>query len=256
MTDKCFDKLFWDAAVDLGDAIVLNGAVRYWAQICDKLYYPAKGEYFDTLTCLYQDEPNIEVWRFFEDIQHEIFLVSNPMPRLRVPKLKTTHVHRVNCSPEKIHVNWPQQIYENINVPFHIRYDYFKLPKHIPGQFELFDRLTQGQTEYALVHRRSGTNPNPLPILLTPEIGSNIQNLLIIEIAPGLTNNLLDFVKLIRHAREIHCIASSFFNLVDSMLDQTQAQCFFHDARANSMMQVNSRYNNHRWKCIDYGFRA
>lgn len=252
---KPFEKLFWDNAVGLGDAIVLNGAIRHWAELCEILYYPARAAYFDTLNCLYQDVANVEVWRFFDDSQHDVFILSNNIPRIRVPPLITTRLHRINCEEEYIHINWPQQVYESINVPFHMRYTNFKLPNYIPGEFELYDRLTEGTRNYALVHRRSGTNAAGIDLNYDPYHGTNIQNLKVIEIQEGQTSNLLNYMKLIRNAKEIHCIASSFFNLVDSVCKDIPARCFFHDARKNSIMQVNSRWNDHRWTIIDYSTR-
>lgn len=256
MTIKLFDKLFFDSSVGLGDAFVMNGIVRHFASNCNKLYYPARGEFFETLKCLYQDEPNIEVWRFYSNEQEDFFVANNNLPRLRSPALVTSEIHRVGCKPERIQIHWPQQIYENFDIPFSYRYKNFKLPKDIPGQEELYNKLTEGETEYALVALHASDHPNGIPVDV--EGIRQLQGkdpIKIIKIVAGQTENMLSYKLLIEKATEIHCIPSSFFNLVDSMVTDISAKCYFHDIRLNSLMKVNSRWNEHRWDIINYDIR-
>ena len=74
----------------------------------------------------------------------------------------------------------------------------------------------------------------------------------IIQIQTGHTPNLLDYMQLIRHAQEIHCIPSAFHCLVDSVIPQTNAALFYHDVKVNTLMHVNSRWNAWRWNVVYY----
>ena len=251
-----FDKLFFDSAVGLGDAFVMNGIVHHYARMCETLYYPARGEFFETLTCLYQDHPNIEVWRFYGSEQQDTFIETNNIHRINSFPLITSEIHRVGCELERIHVHWPQQVYENWDIPFKMRYLDFHMPKEISGSEELYERLTEGETEYALVHRYASDHPDGLPVNI-PNFRKlqNLPDMKIIEVKNGQAENMLQYKKLIENATEIHCIPSSFFNLVDSMIINIKADAFFHDIRKNSLMKVNSRWNNHRWQIATYGVR-
>ena len=254
---KPFDKLFFDSSVGLGDAFVMNGIVHHYARSCGTLYYPARAEFYETLKCLYQDYPNIEVWRFYSNDQEDQFIASNNLPRIRSTPLITSEIHRIGCEKEHIHVHWPQQVYENFDIPFKMRYLDFHFPKNVPGEDELFDRLTEGAKEYVLVHRFASDHPDGIPIDITNfRAVKGLPDIKIIEIREGQTTNMLQYKKLIEHASEIHCIPSSFFNLVDSMVTKIPAIPFFHDIRKNSLMKVNSRWNEHRWDIVTYGIRV
>ena len=252
-----FKELFFDGCVGLGDAFVMNGIVHHYARDCDKLYYPAKAEFFETLTCLYKDFPNIEVWRFYSIEQESIFLKAKThVEKVHSRALVTSTIDRKGCLPEQIQVHWPQQIYDNFDIPFKMRYLDFHMPSQIEGCQELYDRLTEGEKDYILVHRYASDHPSGIPVnipLFRAERGwSPIK---VIEIQPGQTTNMLQYKTLIENAAEIHCIPSSFFNLVDSMATKIKAQLYFHDLRRNSLMRVNSRWNNNRWNTVDYAER-
>jgi hypothetical protein len=74
----------------------------------------------------------------------------------------------------------------------------------------------------------------------------------IIEITPNITKNMLQYAKLIENAKEIHCVPSSFYCLTDSITERTSANLFFHDIRAATLMQINSKWNNNRWNIVKY----
>jgi hypothetical protein len=253
---KMFDELFFDSAVGLGDAIVMNAIVHHYARITETLYYPARAEFFETIKCLYQDVPNIEVWRFYGAEQQDTFVESKNIHRIRSFPLITSEIHRIGCDREFIHVHWPQQVYENWDIPFKMRYLDFHLPKEIPGTEELYNQLTEGEEDYVLVHRYASDHPAGLPINV-PNFRKlqGFDDMKIIEVQAGQTDNMLKYKTLIERAKEIHCIPSSFFNLVDSMANDISARLFFHDIRKNSLMKVNSRWNNHRWQIATYGVR-
>lgn len=250
-----FDKLFFDNPVGLGDAFVMNAIVHHYARISGTLYYPAKGEFYETLKCLYQDHPNIEVWRFYNPDQIKTFLDTNPgLTRLTSMPLVTTELHRTGCDVEYIQIHWPQQIYENFDIPFKMRYLDFHMPKDIPGTQELYEKLTEGEKDYVIFHRYSSSHPIGIPLNLKAfRAARGLPDLKIIEIQEGQTDNMLQYKTLIENAKEIHCIPSSFFNLVDSM--HTNAQLWFHDIRKNSLMKVNSRWNGNKWAIVNYSVR-
>jgi hypothetical protein len=250
---KLFDKLFFDSAVGLGDAFVMNAIVHEYAKKCNKLYYPAKGNLFETIDCLYQDYDNIEVWRFYNPLQEEIFIETYGLLKIKSPPLVGTEIHRVGCDPEWIHIHWPQQIYENFEIPFEKRYSNFRMPNYIYGCQELYNRLNPDNQPYILVHRNSSDHPNGIPLDIEKfRSDKGWAPLKIIEVGEGQTDNMMQYKMLIENAVEVHCIPSSFFNLVDSMVDKIKGQPFFHDIRKNSLMKVNSRWNGHRWHWINY----
>jgi hypothetical protein len=252
---KKFNEIFFCGAMSLGDCFVMNAIVHEYAKISHKLVYPCKPEYFQTLQSLYQDCDNIQVVAFETTEQENAFITQHGLIKIFSPPIEGTHIHRAGCEPEYIHIHWPQQIYENFDIVFSKRYSGFKMPKNIAGSQELYESMTDGNP-YVLVHRYTGDHPNGIPINITGFRKSvGLPDLPIIEIREGQTDNMLQYKTLIENAAEVHCVPSSFFCLVDSM--QLPASCtpYFHDIRRNSLMKVNSRWNNHKWHMVNYSVR-
>jgi hypothetical protein len=150
-------------------------------------------------------------------------------------------------------VNWDRQVYEFFDILYSDRYRNFSLPKYIEGEDELFDRLTEGAKDYVLFNQQTGVHLGGVNIdINTFRKASGLPDIKLIEITNSITNNMIQYRKLIQNAQEIHCVNTSFFWLVDSMHKQTNARLFYHDRRANSTQQVNTRWNDYRWAIVAY----
>ena len=148
---------------------------------------------------------------------------------------------------------WDLQLYANYGFSFDLRYSNFRLPKHIAGSDELYDQLSGGEP-YILVHRYTGDAPEGIPFDLTLfRETSNLPPIKVIEIKEGITDDMMQYVKLIQNAQEIHVVGSSFHCLVDSI--KTPARLFFHDARERTSMLLNSPWNDKIWKVIGYNHK-
>jgi hypothetical protein len=184
----------------------------------------------------------------------EQYLVDTNPYKIAAPEIALTNIYIPNWSQYiPVPINWDRQFYEFYDVPFSQRYSGFQLPKHISGSDELYDRLTEGNDDYILFHQATSDHPNGMNMNIAAWRQSyNLPAYKIIEIKADITGNMLQYKKLIENAREIHCVPSSFFCLVDSMFDQTAAHLFYHNIRAVTIMHVNSRWNNDRWNIVNY----
>ena len=247
-------QLFFVGAMSLGDSIVLNAIVHRIAEQADVLYLPVRAEYFDTLNCLYQDYNNIIVVAFDFPAQEDEFIKNNNLVRLKIDALTRTPIFIPNLNGYvTATVNWDRQIYEFFDIPYSARYREFKFPKHVEGADELYDRLTEGEENYCLFNQQTGAHPAGVHIGLNDfRVGNNFPPMKIIEINSNITSNMLQYVKLIENAKEIHTVNTSFYWLVDSLIDRTDASLYYHDRRADSIQQINSRWNNYRWIPVTY----
>ena len=244
---KLFDRLLFMAPFSLGDSFVVSGIVHHYAERCEELYVPVRGVFLETLTTLYQDYPNIKIVQIEHADEIEEFAKANNLSRILGTRLQAENVRGLI-----LHPLWDQQLYANQELPFSLRYKNFKLPKHINGADELYHRLISNNEPYALIHRYTGDHPDGIPIHVQNfRSACGLPDIKLIDIDHNITNNMLQFVTLIKNAREIHCVASSFHCLVDSI--ETPAQLFFHDVREKTSMLVNSPWNNYRWNVIHYG---
>jgi hypothetical protein len=252
---KVMEKVYLVSPLYLGDAFVINALVHKWAQEAHEVHVPTLPQYVHTLQCLYADQANIRVVPYLGKEREAEYIQKY---QLHVINFRTLyHMHKLpikhHDAPVEVPVNWDRQIYEYFDVPFSHRYTQFRLPTHIPDTQKVFDELNPDHAPYVLWHGESDTQVHRTQIDLTAwrrHIGAPDRR--IITIKPGVTVNLLSYMKLIEHAEEIHCIPSSMQCLVDSVWSRTQAQLFFHDVRATTIMQVNSRWNQNRWHVVYY----
>lgn len=246
---KIFDRLYYVGPLGLGDSFVHNGIVHYFADQCFELHVPVWPALYQTLSCLYQDFSHIKVVPLghYDEGENQYIkeqglsrIMPNDMIRIQSPK-------GTPMAPL-----WDMQVYAYYGLPFSLRYTNFRLPNQVVGSEDLYQQLTNGEP-YVLVHRRSFKHADGFPINIEQfRKNSNLPDIKIVEICEGITNNMLQFVKLIEHAQEIHCVASSFHCLVDSMYNKTQAKLFFHDIREDALMKINSYDNHFVWQVVNY----
>jgi len=247
---KVFDRLFFCGPTSLGDSYIANGIVHHFADQCHELHLPVFPHFYKTLSCLYQDFPNIKVVPMFpHELGEDQYVQENHLSRILRNSLYTANVNGQNLS-----IDFDLQTYDFYNLPFSLRYTNFRFPKKVDGSDELFDCLYKGRP-YALIHRRTSHHPNGIPIEIHGfRMSHGLPELDYIEVDESLDDkNMLKWIKLIENASEIHCVSSSFWALVDSILPRVTANLFFHDVRAFSLTRVNCEWNNARWCIVGYG---
>jgi len=255
---RIFDKIFFSGSLKLaalGDALVMSPIVHKFAQESNMVLFPCRKSNFETISCLFQDFKNIEIICYSSEEEANELLSDNQAYLLDGPDFVYTEIYIPNLSQYiSIHINWDRQVYEFYNIPFSQRYSEFRLPTQISGSDELYNQLTGGDDDYVLLHQSTSEYPNGMNINFEGwRKAYNFPERKIIEIRSGITQNMLQYKKLIENAKEIHCVPSSFFCLVDGMFNQTSAKLFYHDFRATTMMQVNSKWNNNSWTMVKYG---
>lgn len=249
--------LYMNGQCSLGDAIVSNAIVHHYGDQCQKLYYSVLPQFLETLQCLYQDFPHIHVFVLPEGQNCETFCKENHLSYVKRADIEQKIIARQNIEPEVIIVAWMHQIYANSNISYMKRYTDFRLPQNIANSQNLYNTLNPSNEPFILVHKSSSTSPSGMPILIDEwRQVLGMPSFKIIEIQEGITNNMLDYMELIKRAREIHCVASSFFCLVDSIAKDLKADLFFHDARRNDLFVINTRGNNFKWKVVEYSTRS
>ena len=243
---KIFDRLFYSGPMSLGDTFVSTGIIHWFGDRCDELHLPVLPKFYKTLATLFQDHPNIKVVALLPHDQGENqYVLANRLSRIHRADLMNTIINGVNIT-----AMWDIQIYANYELPYSLRYSNFRLPKHIEGSEELYERLGKSEP-YALIHKFSNDFPQGAPIdIPTFRHNQDLPEIKIIEVTEEITDNMMQYVDLIKNAEEIHCIPSSFHCLVDGI--ETKAKLYFHDIREKTSMAVNSIWNNYKWNMVFY----
>ena len=242
---KLYDKMFFIGYMSLGDNFVLTGIAHYYADRCNELHIPVNPEHFETMYTLYQDHPHIKVISTASYNDENEYVFKNGLGRVMRTEYLSWPIRNYKLVPM-----WDLQLYSNYELSYGLRYSNFRLPKNIKGSDELYEKLSGGEP-YALVHRYTGNHPQGLPINIPAfREMNNLPPIKIIEIEEGITDNMMQYVKLIQNAQEIHVVPSSFHCLVDGV--DTNAKLFFHDIREKTAMSVNSAWNNFKWIMVSY----
>lgn len=251
------ENIYLVCPLNLGDYFVCNAIVRHYLRLSQMVTLPVVPQYMETIKCLYADHDNCKVIPYLgQECEAEYIHNHN----LHVVNFRT--IFEVNQLPLKgapnytpVPINWHRQIYEHFDWCYSRRYQDFQLPMHIANARTLYDKLNPHDEPYVLFHKYTSHHVGGIQIPLAawrPSAGLDV-SFKIIEVEIGHTVNMLDYVELITHAKEIHVVPSSFHCLVDSMTNQTQAELFYHDVRLNTIMQVNHKWNMHRWHIVNYG---
>lgn len=250
--DLCFFPLG-----SIGDCFVASGAANWFADRCNCLFFPvlhdpSKPSLFETVTTLFKDNKKIQVFEYFDPEYSDLneILFSKYLTPLGVPNYFTALINDTVCTPL-----WDEQIYTSLDLPFSIRYSHFRMPNVDCESKELFNSVVKNK-RYILVSQKIRNSLTQVLINLddarkTLDLDP-LDQLQIIELSEDLSNNIVLYAELIKHAEEIHCAPSSVFCFVDSIVQTTNAKLFYHDIRKETVMRINNNWNNHRWKIINY----
>jgi hypothetical protein len=233
------EKLIVHNRCGLGDHIICNGIVNHLSEN-NYVYLVCRAFTFETLRCLYKDNPNVEL----RTTRHLNLGVDHDRHVEQLAKELDARpfgiaTHRVETA------RYQECMYEWSELPFEYRYSKFRLPTEIRGRQKLYERF-RPKGKYALVHYEGGNGTNH--IKWDRHISPDLE---ILEIRPK-TSNLLDWIDLIIDAEEIHCIPSGPFHFVDSIWSQVKAKKVFHNSRFSSNFDPNNEYNDHCWDVVEY----
>jgi len=245
---------FFGGPHSLGDIIISGAVVAECARRTKTLYIAANAKQLETTKTLFSDIPNVvilpfESWADANDYCHSNGIKPIDPVRTWYQPIQFNGM----VKPHAISIDWERQVYENCGMLFSRRYSEFPMPKVIEGEDQVYESLVEGEEEYVLVHRSTGVNLGGHDINVPGFRHSlGFSPLKIIEVKEGITDNLMNFRKLIQKATEIHVVPSSFYCLVDSMASYIPARLFVHDVRSDCLMRFNNYWNGGKWGVVNY----
>jgi len=218
-----FKELVLHHHLGLGDHIVCNGLVygiieKYEV---DKLYLMVKDVNLPTVKKLYEDSDIvIPVSIPYETYEQEQLFVANYLKDI-------VHLNIIYTGGGSGYFDF--EFYSTAGIEFEERWTKFKLPLDESGSKQFFSKFIKDK-DYCLVHCHGSPQQYVLDIKT---------DLPIYYIESGLTDTILDWVDVIKNAKELHCIDSSIIHLADS-LDLNAEKLYYHDVgRGSKFYLVN-----------------
>lgn len=229
------DRKFIYHHLGLGDCIMCNGLVRYFASKNDVVTTFCKPHYVETVRHMYRDLNNVMVLGL-DDADVMAFMNT-------IPPTESVVVGHVGAEWNDIYENQKapvdQQIkldwmfFHQAGLPLDLKWVMFHIKRDHNREMAVFNRFKEKygieEGKYVFVHDTSQQAYDGFP---RPGVGGEIDHKYIEDKSLPILRpenvkfNMLDYAYLIEHAAELHMINSSFYNLAD--LIPTNGKLFYH----------------------------
>jgi hypothetical protein len=181
----------------LGDHIVCNGVVRELVKKHNR-------------TCLLVKEHNfISVSSMFKDLDMSYIVVKDDATaHAYITNTKIDTLFKIGHEKLDLKKNFDRSFYEESGIEFEKRWSSWYIPRDLNREQQLFNHFGLKENEYIFVHDDARF---PIKNELLPN------NLPIVKPILGVTPNIFDYLTILEKAKEIHCIASTFMFIIDSI---------------------------------------
>jgi len=223
----------------LGDHIDCNGLVRFMLENSpfDKLEVIVKKNYREMISYMYRDEERIDVIEIdnkkSEYSQVNKYKDSNPEKEF----IRVGHEYYREVSGEN--KNCWERFYEQFNIPSEIKYSHFRCESDEKEEERVFNKLNPENEDFIFVHDESSSGKVDLKIDTNLKIIKN-----------DITENIFHFAKVLKEAKEIHLMESSFKSMAEHF--PTDGELYFHDNRAESVLKHPIGKLFKEWKVLNY----
>ena len=199
----------------MGDMISCNGIVRFYAEKYDRVYVFCKPKYTKNVLWMYRDNLNIHVLPM-EDSQVQLFMHVNPQHEFLIVGHEKLH-EELRRDPNG---RFDQVFYKMANVPFEDKWNRFYIQRMPDLELDVYyNKLKlKDDSEFIFVHddfeRSIPQNRLPSDVRIIRPDRQDI--------------SIFDFLYTIEKAKEVHCIDSSFLNLIDCIQLRQDQNLYFH----------------------------
>jgi len=225
----------------LGDHIWISGGVRYIAKQYKETHLFVSEECLNTVKVLYKDEPSIKLI-LVRRIDHEL---SDSIVKRYSKYNIYTCIHTKDLL-HYFHFNMndiiPDVFYDKMEIPRNTRYSHFVCPI-LPESLALFE--TVKNQSYIFVQTKSSTITTNIVtwdinqiLTIDPNINLYTSDHSWYTLAETFVNQpFFYYIDLIKHAKELHLVNSSFYTLASQIhpLDATVKFCY--DRNDGSIMK-------------------
>ena len=217
----------------LGDHIIANGLVRSVYDKYDKTFLFVKPNNFGNVAYMYRDLPNLKLIPM-HDGQVRLFMEINKDNNYLI----AGHENFWPIFGSPINTLAIDEIFYKIaDVPIENKWNKFYIRRDLEKEKWVFNQLGLKEgVEFAFIHDDEKR-----------EITKELPNMRIVR--PSREFSFFDFIYTIEKAKEVHCINSSFFCLIDCMKIEKENMYLHEYARKDSNDKTLGKYYCN-WKLI------
>lgn len=214
----------------LGDAIMLNGMIRHFAEKEDMVVIFVRKHQIPSVSFMYRDLKNVKIVPVFSTHPREMWTRTEG----RILALATYGIHDdlwklATSGPLNVLVNWAHSVYIQAGIPPKYMYSKFKVIRDKDKE------IKYNHNNYIFIHDDSERGMN---------INVSHENIFRIT-KDRLKNNpnIFDYLSVIENAKEVHCMDSCYAWLINLMEIGTPAKNFLH-------LNVKGNYNTQMVKTV------
>lgn len=195
----------------LGDHILCNGLVRYFAELYERVYLFAKTHNLKNVSYMYRDLQNL---KFIPMDNSEVNFFMKVSPNNNYLIIGHEELHKKLKTENK---TFDEIFYEMANLPFEDKWDKFYFQRNLEKEKDVYyNKLKlKDREEYLFVHDDQKTGR----LIKSAYLSKKIK---IINPADFKNIGIFDFIYTIEKAREVHVMDSSFSCLIDTMKIQKE----------------------------------
>ena len=198
----------------LGDAIMLNGMVRHFAEKDDVCIFIQK-QHEDSVRFMYRDLTNIKIKLLNStDAQEMWSQVEGQILPLATYKLPNQHWDFATNGPLSEMVNWAHSIYIQAGIPPKYMYSKFKVVRDRDSE------IKYEHDDYVFIHddvsrgMKIDTSHTNIYRVTRDRLDSN--------------SNIFDYLTVIENASEVHCMDSCYAWMINMMEIGNPSKNFLH----------------------------
>jgi hypothetical protein len=217
-------KLFIIPILELGDSIIINGAIRYFSSKYKNIIYVCKKANYNFISYMYRDLDNITYFIIPDKYILPYLIYYVPINNNLKKILKSKNIAYINMhNREKYLMHFLERSYKKLNLDSDIAYNYFKIVRDYEREDKLYNKLinitgykyiilVDDQKRNFLINKKYIENKK-YPIFNVSINSKNKNNKLdLIK-----SDNLFDYIKIFENAQEIISIDTSIPWLIDIM---------------------------------------
>tara|TARA_B100000965_G_scaffold346850_1_gene318601 strand:- start:7228 stop:7989 length:762 start_codon:yes stop_codon:yes gene_type:complete len=224
----------------LGDHITLNGMANYLSEKFEKIYIPSKPNNYSTVKFMFEKNKKVEIFEIGSENEYQdidTFSNLNKLEILKVGFEKLKSLYKYN-----------ESFYTQLDLSYDISFDYFD-PNYNPEKNKKLEEHLREyyncKGEYIILHLEGSTGSFDLNSV---QLESKLPKILI-EKKSDIFSNIFFYLDVINNAKEVHCINSSIFTLVERI--PTKGDLYFHNTKKEDSVKKITVFNK-KWKFVDY----
>jgi len=235
-------KIFFIPHLGLGDHFTCNGMLRELYKDCDLMVMPVKENNIKTVRRMFSDLKNLHLMPVegsmdYEDQQH----ISDVKQFRDFFKCRNYEIKAVGIFADSFicgNKKYDEVFYDQVGINFKKRWDSFYYPRDLEKEMKLFTECFDDlkEEEYIFLH----DDPVRGRVIKKEYLPKGVK--IVTPHQKFWDADILDYRHLIENALEIHCVNSSFADLMDSFdLSNVKRLCIHEYARQDD--PVNYKHN-------------